>query len=289
MNRSPEEIEREIEATRAEVDRTAEALKDKMSPGQLMDEVMRSFKGSGGGEMMQNLGTRVKDNPLPLAMIGAGMAWLMMDSGKSSRSDGYAGVAPEPRSYDPYGGADVYATEIDVVAVDVDGSSPKDKVKDGLHSAKDKASSAAGSVKDKASSALHSTKDKASSAASNVSDKASSAARKAQTTFYDAVQSEPLIVGALGVALGAALGAALPSSRFEDDHLGPMRDRTLDKGKEKLDDVKAAAGSAIRGAKTEAERQGFGDDVGDLAEKARNVVRAGAENARRENETRTGR
>lgn len=281
-NRSPEQIEREIAATRAEVDRTADALKDKMSPGQLMEEVMRSFQSSGGSELMHNLGARVKENPLPLAMIGAGMAWLMMDSGKKSEPD-YARAAPEPRSF---GEADVYAAEVDIVAMEfeVDGSGSGDASSGGLRGAKDKASSAAHAAKDKVSSVAQSTKEGLSSAASS----ASGAAHKAQSTVQNVVQSEPLVLGALGVALGAALGAALPSTRFEDERLGPVKDKAIGKGKEKLQDAKAVAGSALDGAKSEADRQGLGGQTGDLVDKARDVVRAGTENARRETERRMG-
>lgn len=88
MNRSSAEIERDVEETRRHVESTAEALKDKMYPGQIMGELMKSFKGGGGSEMIGNLGSLVKKNPLPLAMIVAGFAWLMMGSGKDKSEGG---------------------------------------------------------------------------------------------------------------------------------------------------------------------------------------------------------
>lgn len=58
-----------------------------------------------------------------------------------------------------------------------------------------------------------------------------------QTTHF--IQEHPLVAGALGVAIGAALGSMFPSTRVEDEYMGDMRDRTLDKaretGQEKLD------------------------------------------------------
>ena len=41
MTKTSAEIELEVEATRGNLDRTVEALKGKMSPGQLVDEVGR--------------------------------------------------------------------------------------------------------------------------------------------------------------------------------------------------------------------------------------------------------
>ncbi|MGQ7793303.1 DUF3618 domain-containing protein [Faunimonas sp. B44] len=84
MNRSAEEIEREVEMTRAHVEDTVEALKDKMSLGQMVDEAARYFQNSGGGEMVSNLGTQVKANPIPLMLVGVGLAWLMSGRGQPS-------------------------------------------------------------------------------------------------------------------------------------------------------------------------------------------------------------
>ncbi len=91
MTRSSAEIEREVEQTRGEIDRTVEALKDKMTPGQLIDELTQSLKGTGAADMVGTLGAQVKENPLALAMVGAGMAWLMIGKGSSQTSQATQG------------------------------------------------------------------------------------------------------------------------------------------------------------------------------------------------------
>ncbi|MDO9245098.1 MAG: DUF3618 domain-containing protein, partial [Phenylobacterium sp.] len=91
MTRSSAEIEREVEQTRGEIDRTVEALKDKMTPGQLIDELTQSLKGTGATDMVGTLGAQVKENPLALAMVGAGMAWLMIGKGSSQTSQATLG------------------------------------------------------------------------------------------------------------------------------------------------------------------------------------------------------
>ncbi|RWB50991.1 DUF3618 domain-containing protein, partial [Mesorhizobium sp.] len=82
--KSAAELEREAEATRARVVATAESIRDKMTPGQLVDELAGLFSGGAGAEMLANLKAQVRDNPLPLTVIGAGLAWLMLGSGASA-------------------------------------------------------------------------------------------------------------------------------------------------------------------------------------------------------------
>ena len=56
MSPSARQIEREVEASRANLEETVEALKGKMSLGQMVDEAAGYFKDSGGGEIVANLG-----------------------------------------------------------------------------------------------------------------------------------------------------------------------------------------------------------------------------------------
>ncbi|HEX2525831.1 MAG TPA: DUF3618 domain-containing protein [Geminicoccus sp.] len=76
--KSSDEIEREVESSRANVQNTLRELSDRMSPGQLVDQAFGYMKTSGGAEFANNLGRSVRDNPLPLLLIGAGIGWLMM-------------------------------------------------------------------------------------------------------------------------------------------------------------------------------------------------------------------
>ena len=77
-NRSTTEIEQDIEATRAELDRTISAIEEKLSPGQVVDEMFGYFRnrpGSGG-----DLVFWLRENPVPVILIGIGLAWLIFGS-----------------------------------------------------------------------------------------------------------------------------------------------------------------------------------------------------------------
>ena len=76
MSPSARQIEREVEATRANLEETVEALKDKLSLGQIVDEAARYFDDTGGSRLVSNLGAQVRDNPLPLLLVGVGLASL---------------------------------------------------------------------------------------------------------------------------------------------------------------------------------------------------------------------
>jgi hypothetical protein len=82
MEGSPDtnHIERDLEHTRARLDRTIDALQHKLSPGQIVDEGLSWFREGSGADFGRNLGRHVRDNPMPVALIGVGLAWLMVSS-----------------------------------------------------------------------------------------------------------------------------------------------------------------------------------------------------------------
>ena len=83
---SAAEIERDIESDRRRIEERIDAIQEKMSPGQLIDEVLDYVKSSGGGEYVANLGSAVKANPIPMALMGVSMAWLMAGTGNQSKN-----------------------------------------------------------------------------------------------------------------------------------------------------------------------------------------------------------
>lgn len=81
-----EQLERETEQTRAEIERTLEELRTRISPGQMVDQLMDYARTGTAADFLRNLGRRTVDNPLPLAVMGAGLAWLILANGRDSRS-----------------------------------------------------------------------------------------------------------------------------------------------------------------------------------------------------------
>jgi hypothetical protein len=78
------DIQREIDVDRQRIEARIGAIQERMSPGQLVDEVLAYAKGSGGGEYVSNLGKALKANPLPVALMGVSLAWLMAKQGTAT-------------------------------------------------------------------------------------------------------------------------------------------------------------------------------------------------------------
>ncbi|AUX79947.1 DUF3618 domain-containing protein [Sinorhizobium fredii] len=78
---SAAELQREIEADRQRIEEKLHAIQERMSPGQLMDEMLEYAKSSGGAEYMGNLGAALKANPIPVALMGVSLAWLLANPG----------------------------------------------------------------------------------------------------------------------------------------------------------------------------------------------------------------
>lgn len=86
MGRQSEQFEKEAEQTRAQLAVTLAELRARMTPGQVIDSVVDYASEGPAAEFFNNLGREVRENPLPLVLIGIGIAWLMVASSRSSRA-----------------------------------------------------------------------------------------------------------------------------------------------------------------------------------------------------------
>jgi hypothetical protein len=75
-SKSSADLEREVEMQRNRVEARIGEIKDRLSPGQLLDEAL-SYTSNGGAEFASNLGRQLASNPLPAALAGVGIAWLI--------------------------------------------------------------------------------------------------------------------------------------------------------------------------------------------------------------------
>jgi hypothetical protein len=84
-DRSSIEFDREVETSRSSFDADREARFDAdreressgKSVGQMFQEASRYIRETDRDHVIANLGAQVRDNPLPLALIGVGLVWLM--------------------------------------------------------------------------------------------------------------------------------------------------------------------------------------------------------------------
>ncbi|MBS3647333.1 DUF3618 domain-containing protein [Pseudaminobacter sp. 19-2017] len=312
-HKSSSEIERDVEQTRARVSETLDELRAKMSPGQMLDEVLGYTKDTGGGKVMHNLGRTMQDNPAPLLLIGAGIAWMMVGG---ARSGGFY-----PRGYDTHvrrggNGSDGYRTGASEWSSDGSSDwgvgSASESVRDAGRSAGEGISSMASSAADMAAGVRESVMGAAASmrdTASSMQDSASrgmhdlrdSASRMGGTAVRQGrhmtesltgmMREQPLLLGAIGLAIGAALGAALPETETEDRLMGEASDavkkQASDMAAQGYDKAKAVAAGTYEKVAEEAEKQGLTSEkaedlLGEIGSRASTVLQTAKETVKQE-------
>jgi hypothetical protein len=83
MGTQSEQLERKAHQVRT---RLTEELCAGMTPSQVVDQLADYARGSPAAEFFRNLAREIRENPLPLTLIGAGLAWLIIASSQSSRA-----------------------------------------------------------------------------------------------------------------------------------------------------------------------------------------------------------
>ncbi len=74
------QLEREVEAQRQRIENRIGEIRDRLSPGQLMDEVL-SYTKDGGKQFASGFGQTISNNPLPAVLLGVSLVWLMAGQG----------------------------------------------------------------------------------------------------------------------------------------------------------------------------------------------------------------
>lgn len=210
--RRPDEIEAEIARTRTDMHATLTAIEQRLTPGQLIDQGLDYLRHSGGREFVSNLSGSVRNNPIPVALMGIGMAWLMATGNRRP----------------------AYLQEGDT------GEGGLSSVKERLSSSKERLSSS----KERLSESMSSARERV----GQLGESARYRMEQMRGGYDSIVREQPLVLGAIGLAVGALLGAGLPRTRQEDELMGEASDRLTEKakeaGREQLEKAKQVATTA---------------------------------------------
>src|SRR3546814_14142011 len=90
-------MEEEVGSMRRSVGEKAEHLRERMSSSDLMESILE-FARSNGGAIASRAGRTVREHPVPIVMIGAGIAWLTI-SRRRRDDDDYATGSGEGYSW----------------------------------------------------------------------------------------------------------------------------------------------------------------------------------------------
>lgn len=151
----------------------------------------------------------LRQNPLPYALIGAGVAWLILANRRAAREtwDGEMAWDLGDAERDAYDGDS-----------DIEGG-------------------------DRTAAARRRLAD----VSQRTAERARYVAQRARTGWGHLVHENPMAVGLAAVAVGAIIGAMIPASRIEREYLGEVRDTLLDSARgmtaEAVDEVVQTARS----------------------------------------------
>jgi uncharacterized protein YjbJ (UPF0337 family) len=179
---------------------------------------------SGTGDIAGNLLRTIRENPIPAAIAGASLAWLLTSKNSSAQKTlRYAGNVA----------GNVSSTAGEAVG------------------------SAAGAAGDTVSNITGAAGDAVGTVASTVKEQG----QQAQSQLHRLLLDNPLAVGAAAVAIGAVVGLAVPETPQEHQLMGQARDALFEKAQTvaqdtlgKVQQVTQEAGNAIQ---QEAEYQGL--------------------------------
>jgi ElaB/YqjD/DUF883 family membrane-anchored ribosome-binding protein len=273
-------LEHEAEETRARLEQTLGELRARMSPGQLMDQATDYFRHNSGRAFASNLRDEVVHNPVPVALIGAGIAWLALSGAMGRRRNG--GKMHMERDWDEstataqdpaHGGPGMSAAE----RARRTAEGWVDDARDAVSDIGDRASTAydetvgraretAADWGEEASATAHDVRERAADVYDQASGGVRRLARKATDygraarhavepngTLVNFCREQPMLVAGLGLAVGAALAAMIPSSRAERQVMGET-------SREVQDRVREAASGTLRAVSGEPSERSTGEN-----------------------------
>jgi hypothetical protein len=228
----------------------------------------------------------IRNNPVPAAVAGVGLVWLLMNRSKAASrrrfdgpdSGGYDGSHRSDVGRTAYGARDMasrVAGEVgDTVvhardalghaahqATDAAGQAlhqASNTASSALHGASDMASGVAHQAAETASALVHGVGDTASHLAHQASDVAGTvatgarrSAHRAEEGFQRTLHDNPMAIGAAAIAMGAIVGFSLPRTKAEDSLMGAARDQVVRQAGEAAE---TAAGAITRVTEQTADR-----------------------------------
>jgi len=230
-------LRQSIQSTRDRMSDTLNEIGERLNPEHLKEQVKDSIHDATIGKvkiMAQNATNKAMDterslvraiseNPIPAAMIGVGLGWLVMNARKSS--------GPRRGTYPNFDQPGYPSTS----------SRSYPYTDDARFGAAEGTAGGTGGVRQRADHIVSEVKDKAGELADRVQHAAADVKSETQhqaDRLGDRFHESPLALGAISVAIGIAVGLALPATQKESAFMGDTRDRLVDRVRGAASDTK---------------------------------------------------
>ena len=269
-----EHLRHEIRETRDRMSDTLDQLGVRLNPNRIKEQVRENIREATVGrvenmarhaservnETREGILDTIRDNPIPAAMIGIGLGWMLFNGRRDSHDHGRWSHTRQAGSmggaYDSGYIGDISATtprlQQDDAAGGIGASISHDEevgiagrlsstVGDRLTDVGEKLSGVGDRVSDAAGRAQETVGDVAhrvSHVASDFADTTRFQAHRVEDRFSRTMHENPLAVGAVALAIGMAAGFAIPESRRENQLMGSARDQLMDRVRDSAEDVR---------------------------------------------------
>ena len=317
-------IEADLARIRARMDSRLDQLQDHLTPKQMVNDAFAYFRGGDGADFTNDLVVRLKANPLPVALVGVGVAWLMA-SNQASNSAPQAAAADDldarirfaegqvVRANDE--DEDAYSARLHdargkVLGVAREASdtvaSYAQRLKDALSAGRDRARRTSHELTRKAGDAYDRLSDTAAKSGSAFQKGTQSMAGSARDTL-SSLASNPFALGAIAAVVGAVAGSLLPTLEQEEAALGTTATKLRTAGRDLAQDVVDRGGrvanETLDAVKDSASAHGLtsdkpvgdvvadlksGDLLGQVKEVAQDTLKAGQDSANKHLATESG-
>lgn len=314
--RDPETLRSEIDQTRQRMDHTIDELGRRLKGRHLLDEVLglvRNQQGTGNMTKLKEKITHstdtayhtvvdtIKAHPVPTALIGAGIAWMIYEKTRAHPAEAYD---ESEYGYDDAGLEEYYAAG-SASSADMAGATdyPDERVAPpgGLQGE----GAAAGSlrpppgggrmqgIKDGLRRKASAGRQRLGESAARLRERGGEAAHavgERARRLYDegrhTVEEHPLQSGLACLAIGVIAGLLIPTPRRVREKLGPkvhaLRDRAKHAAQDVMERGKHVVAAAADAARAEAEEQGLtphatADKAHAVADKTREAAKSAAE------------
>lgn len=208
-----EQYAEKIKHTRAGIDETLHTLEDKLSPKELWEQAVKWSEGA--RDFATNLGSIVRENPIPATLMGISLIWFM--TAETSRR---------------------------VERVDVIKSKLQGKYAEAKSTVRSTTAEAGEKVKAFSSDIKH--------RGEHLREQSQELKERLQASGSE-LSARPVLLSALGLAVGALVAMSLPVSRKEEEVLGEagreMYRKTSEVVGEQLERGKEAASAAAEAAR----------------------------------------
>jgi hypothetical protein len=288
-DRTPPEIERDIARTRGDLAQTLDALERRLDPRRIAEKGIDMLSNNLLNSETVNRGVEaVRANPIPVALIGIGAAWLAASStGMVDR------LAKDERIEAVRRRVGDFADDVGQKASDM-ASSVAGTI--GLGGGTNDDDSSAKPLGHTGNPIVDASADQGNGWMHQVSGMAQDTLRSARETMIDvpvgyasdgasriadkvsgAFERHPLAVGAVGIMAGMLVAALLPMTKMESDLLGDSSNQLWQKAREAGEDVV----TRVRDTATQAATKVAGQVAAEVTEQAINALNGDSDATRK--------